>query len=101
MTPQALNVDFQTGIAENTLLTASYRWAEYSAVGMIPTGLGSDLVNLDDAERWTLGVARKFSDTFAGSVSLSYEPKGDGNLVSPVGSHRRPFRCLYRRAICA
>ncbi len=83
-TPASLNVQFQTGIAKDTLLTASYRWTDFSAVDVIPTGLGSDLVNLDDGERWTLGVARRFTDKFSGSVSLVYEPEGD-DLVSPLG----------------
>ena len=53
--------DFQTGIAENTLLTASYRWTEFSAVDVVPDFLGTDLVNLDDGERYTIGLAHRFS----------------------------------------
>ena len=30
VTPQSLNLDFQTGIADGTLLLASYRWTEFS-----------------------------------------------------------------------
>lgn len=85
VTPQALNIDFQTGIAKDTLLTASYRWTEFEAVDVIPVGLRQDLVNLDDGHRFTLGVARRFSDEFSGSLTLSYEPKGDDDLVSPLG----------------
>lgn len=84
-TPQAVNIDFQTGIAQDTLLLASYRWTEFEAVDLVPTGLGSDLVNLDDGERFTLGIGRRFSDNFSGSVTLSYEPQGDDDLVSPLG----------------
>ncbi|MFZ5963764.1 outer membrane protein transport protein [Thalassococcus sp. BH17M4-6] len=85
VTPQSLNVEFQTGIAEGTLLTASYRWTEFSAVDVIPTALGSDLVNLDDSERYTLGIGRQFSDALAGSLTLTYEPEGNGATVSPLG----------------
>lgn len=85
VTPQALNFDFQTGIAQDTLLLASYRWSEYEATDLVPTGLGSDLVNLDNGQRFTIGVGRRFSDTFSGSVIVSYEPKGDDDLVSPLG----------------
>lgn len=84
VTPQALNINFQTGIAADTLLTASYRWTDNSAVDVVPTLLGSDLVNLDDGHRYTLGVARRFNDEWSGSATLSYEPKGD-DLVSPLG----------------
>lgn len=85
VTPQSLNLEFQTGVAENTLLTASYRWTEFSAVDVVPTALGSDLVNLDDSERYTVGLGRAFSNELAGSLNLIYEPKGDTDLVSPLG----------------
>ncbi|MFW2587190.1 OmpP1/FadL family transporter [Sagittula sp. SSi028] len=84
VTPQSFNLEAQTGIAPGTLLTASWRWTEFSAVDIVPTGLGRDLVNIDDSNRYTLGVARQFSDKLAGSVTLSYEPEGD-DLVSPLG----------------
>jgi long-subunit fatty acid transport protein len=83
-TPQSLNIEFQTGIAKDTLLTASYRWTDFSAVDVIPTALGSDLVNLDDGDRYTLGIARRFNENLVGSITLSHEPEGN-DLVSPLG----------------
>ncbi len=85
VTPEAINIDFQTGIATDTLLLASYRWAANEDVNLVPTALGSDLVNLDNGQRFTLGVGRRFSDALSGSVTLSYEPTGDDDLVSPLG----------------
>ncbi len=84
VTPQSVNLDFQTGIAEGTLLTASYRWTEFSAVDVVPDFLGSDLVNLEDGERYTIGIARRFNENFAASATFLYEPEGD-DLVSPLG----------------
>lgn len=84
-TPQSLNLEFQTGIAPNTLLLASYRWTDFSEVDVVPDLLGSDLVNLDDGHRFTLGVARRFNESLVGSVTVSYEPTGDDDLVSPLG----------------
>lgn len=84
VTPSAFNLDFQTGIAADTLLTASYRRANYQDVDVVPTNLGSDLVNLNMAERYTLGVGRRFSDALSGSVTFSFEPEGN-DLVSPLG----------------
>lgn len=69
VTPQSVNFDFQTGIAADTLLLFSYRWTDFSAVDVVPLGLGSDLVNLDDGHRYTLGVGRRFTDNFSGSVT--------------------------------
>lgn len=83
--PQSVNLDFQTGIAEDTLLTASVRWANWGDFDVIPTVLGADLANIDDTFTYEVGVARRFSDEFAGSISLSYEATGDDNLVSPLG----------------
>ncbi len=88
-TPQAVNLDFQTGIAADTLLLGSVRWAEYSKVIVAPavfdvsTPAGSSLTNIDDGFGYSVGLARRFSDTFAGSVTIGYEPEGD-DLVSPL-----------------
>ncbi|WP_146585481.1 outer membrane protein transport protein [Puniceibacterium confluentis] len=85
VTPQSLNLDFQTGIAAGTLLTASYRWTDFSEVDVIPTTLNSDLVNLEDSHRYTIGLARQFNDQFAGSISFIYEPETGAKTVSPLG----------------
>ncbi|MBV2361094.1 hypothetical protein KUH32_15115 [Thalassococcus sp. CAU 1522] len=84
VTPQSVNIEFQTGIAPDTLLLATYRWTEFSAVDVVPTALGSDLVNLNDGERYTLGIGRRFNPNLSGSAVISYEPEGD-ELVSPLG----------------
>ncbi len=41
-------------------------------------------MNLEDGERYTLGIGRRFSDSFSGSATILYEPEGD-DLVSPLG----------------
>ncbi|UWR20858.1 hypothetical protein [Sulfitobacter sp. S190] len=84
-TPQSLNLELQTGIAADTLLLASYRWTDNSEIDVVPTVLGSDLVNIDDGHRFTLGVGRRFTEQWSGSVVASFEPKGDDDLVSPLG----------------
>ncbi|SEL04257.1 Long-chain fatty acid transport protein [Roseivivax marinus] len=85
VTPASLNLDFQTGIAPGTLLLASYRWTDFSAVNVVPTALGSDLVNLEDGHRYSVGVGRAFTKAFAGSMNVIYEPESDSGLVSPLG----------------
>ena len=84
-TPQSVNVDFQTGINEKTLLLASYRWSNWGDFDVIPPDLGSDLANLDDGHRWTLGLARRFSEDLVGLASLTYEKEGGAETVSPLG----------------
>jgi long-subunit fatty acid transport protein len=83
-TPQSLNLDFQTGIARDTLLFGQIRWADWSSFLIDPEFFpGNGLVELDDTVTWTLGVGRRFSENWSGSVSFQYEREGDP-LVSPL-----------------
>lgn len=86
-TPRSLNLEFQTGVAEDTLLFGSVRWVKWSEFRLDPQNFvrasGGGLVNLEDSTTWTLGVGRKFSETWAGSLSVSYEKAGN-RLVSPL-----------------
>jgi len=86
--PRSVNIDVQTGIAEDTLLFGSFRWAEWSEFRIDPelftAASGAGLVDLDDSRTWTLGLARRFTDDFAGRVSFSYEATDSDDLVSPL-----------------
>lgn len=86
-TPQAVNLDFQTGIAKDTLVFGSIRWVDWSNFEVAPgtffgPRLGS-LTELEDTTTYTLGLGRKFNDNWSGSVFVTYEPGGD-RLVSPL-----------------
>lgn len=85
--PQSINLDFQTGIAQNTLLFGSVRWVNWSQFKIDPvifTGVaGGGLVDLENTTTYTLGIGRKFNDSWSGAASILYEGKGD-NLVSPL-----------------
>ncbi|EBA10998.1 OmpP1/FadL family transporter [Roseobacter sp. CCS2] len=83
-TPQAVNLDFQTGIAADTLLFGSVRWAEYSVVKVQPTPLPVSITDIEDGYTYTLGVGRRFSDVFSASVSATYDTEGEDDLVSPL-----------------
>ena len=83
-TPQSINLDFQTGIAADTLLTASVRWADWDQTQITPSGLGSNLTSFSSGYNYSLGVARRFNDNFAGSVTLNYEAEGDGSVGSAL-----------------
>ncbi|MFD1341350.1 outer membrane protein transport protein [Litorisediminicola beolgyonensis] len=83
--PASLNLEFQTGIAADTLLLAGYRWTDFSAVNLVPETLGSDLVNLEDGHRYSIGVGRRFSPDLSASFTVLYEPEGEGETVSPLG----------------
>ncbi|HEX9858749.1 MAG TPA: outer membrane protein transport protein, partial [Paracoccaceae bacterium] len=85
--PQTVNLDFQTGVAANTLVFGQIRWADWSNFRLDPatfTALtGSGLIDLEDTITYTLGVGRKFTDNWSGALSVSYEKKDDP-LVSPL-----------------
>lgn len=86
-TPQSVTLEGQTGIAADTLLFGSIRWVKWSEFLVDPvnfvdaTGVG--LVSLENTTTYTLGVGRKFTENWSGSVSLVYEPSGD-DMVSPL-----------------
>ena len=83
--PQAVNLDFQTGVAADTLVFGSIRWAEYSTTIVAPAGLqGASLTDLEDGFSYTLGVGRQFTEDFAGSISVGLDTEGDDDLVSPL-----------------
>ena len=88
--PESLNLEFQTGVAANTLVFGSIRyakWGDFEVPQSItpPFLSGANLASLDDTVSYNIGVARRFSDQFAGSISITYEASGDG-LVSPLSA---------------
>ncbi|MCK0094410.1 outer membrane protein transport protein [Yoonia sp. F2084L] len=83
-TPQAVNLDFQTGIAADTLVFGSVRWAEYSVVKVQPDPLPVSITDIEDGFTYTLGVGRRFSDVFSASLSATLDTEGEDDLVSPL-----------------
>lgn len=83
-TPQAVNLDFQTGIAQNTLLFGTIRWADYEVVEVTPTPVGVSITDIDSGTSVSLGVGHRFSDVFSGSVVGTFDSEGDDDLVSPL-----------------
>jgi long-chain fatty acid transport protein len=87
--PESWNLDFQTGIAADTLLFGQIRHAKYSQTILSPdffNGLtsGGSITNIDDGTAYSIGVGRRFSDQFSASISVGYEPEGEDDLVSPL-----------------
>lgn len=87
--PQSLNLEFQTGIAKDTLLFGSIRWVEWSAFAINPPRYDSfstaPLVSYaSDRITYNLGVGRRFNDTWSAAVTVGYE-KPDGELTGNLG----------------
>jgi len=89
--PQSVTLDVQSGIAKDTLLFGSIKWAEWSewevrapayegATDQRVTGLGNDVFT------FRLGVGRKFSDNFSGFARVTYEEAqgGEASRLTPT-----------------
>ena len=90
--PESVNLDFQTGIAQNTLLLGNIRWANYDQTTVSPTVFdnvltpstaNTSLTALETGFDVNLGIARRFSEKWAGSIILGYG-SGRDNLASPL-----------------
>lgn len=94
--PQSVTLDFQTGIAADTLLFGSVRWVDWSEFEINPD-VYSDLIRFinpagltyplasyqSDTITYKLGVGRRFTENWSGALSVIYEPESNdifGNL---------------------
>ncbi|WP_299884539.1 OmpP1/FadL family transporter [uncultured Ruegeria sp.] len=89
VTPQSVNLDFQTGVAPKTLLFGSIRWVDWPQSIYAPpvyVGItGNNLLDYDDATfTYTLGLGYQFSEEFSGAVTVGYETS-TGSTVSDLG----------------
>ncbi|WP_424931172.1 OmpP1/FadL family transporter [Amaricoccus macauensis] len=90
--PQSVDLEFQTGIAEDTLLFASIRWVEWSVFEMAPQAYVAEfrepLVNYEkDYTTYTLGIGRQITDKLAGSLSIIHEPSEGGSNLNTLGPY--------------
>ncbi len=86
--PQSVNLEFQTGIAKDTLLFGSIRWVDWTAFIIDPPAYPAPLGNLvdyaSDRVTYNLGIGRRFNDNWSGAVTIGYEPS-DGDLTGNLG----------------
>ncbi len=75
-TPKTFLLEFQSGVAENTLVFGSIRHAKWKDAQVTMSALfnNAQLSDFDNSTTYTLGVGRKFSDSFSGSLSLTHAP---------------------------
>ena len=106
-TPQSVNLDVQTGIAEGTLLFGGIRWVDWSEFDISPadyillTPSGSPLVSYpNDVVTYTLGLGRRLNDNWSVAGSVNYEKHhGDltGNLGPTDGRFGATLAAIYTR----
>jgi len=94
-TPQSVNLEFQTGIAADTLLFGGVRWTDWSSFQIAPDvytrtpangGVsGSPLLSYDDdVYTYSLGVGRRLSDVWSVAATVGYE-KSNGGFTGNLG----------------
>jgi len=83
--PQSILLEAQTGIAEDTLLFGSIKWRNWTAFDITPdfytasVAPGGSLVSYDnDVYTYSLGVGRRFNETWSGALLTTYEPQSGG-----------------------
>ena len=88
--PQSVNLEFQTGVAEDTLVFGSIRWVNWKDFEINPDGFSAlsptgPLVSYDkNSTTYTLGVGRRFNENWSGSVSLAHDT-GNGSTTGNLG----------------
>ena len=89
--PETITLNFQTGIAKDTLLTASIHRAKWGSaqilaeVDNIPANAANVSSAFTDTTKYSIGIGRKFSDVLSGSVSYSQED-GSGSRSTSLFS---------------
>ncbi len=104
-TPQSVNLDFQTGIAQDTLLFGGVRWVQWSDFVISPaayTGLvGAPLVSFaDDTITYTVGVGRRLNENWSIAGTVTHEPATGGlksNLAPTDGRSAVGVGVTYRQ----
>ena len=72
--PDTLAFNFQSGIAENTLLTGSYRKASWGKAQINITHPVAPIATaFSDSEAYSVGLARRFTDKLSASITYSKE----------------------------
>jgi len=102
--PQSVNLEFQSGVAANTLVYGSARWVEWSKFEIAPAGyvgaVGRPLVSYPkNATAFNLGVGRKLNDTWSVSASVGYEKAWGGpssNLGPTDGRKSLTLGAVYK-----
>ena len=86
--PQSVNLEFQTGIAKDTLLFGSIRWVDWTAFIIDPPAYPAALGNLvdyaSDRVTYNLGIGRRFNENWAAAITLGYE-EADGSRTGNLG----------------
>lgn len=73
--PNFTSANFQTGIAENTLMFGSIRYADWGSnqVNMIGALPSPTISSFSDSTSYSIGIGRRVSERLSGSLSYNWE----------------------------
>jgi long-subunit fatty acid transport protein len=92
--PAGINIDLQSGIMEDTLAFASIVYQDWDKTILDPFGwranTGEALYDPESATTYMVGIGRKFSDSFAGSISYTLKEETDGtaSALAPTDGYQ-------------
>lgn len=95
VTPQSVNIDLQSGVAENTLAFANIRWVHWDQFAVTPPllsklsyqaqGKVQNLIDYSD-DQWSasIGLGHRFNSKWSGTAAIGYD-SGAGNPITTLG----------------
>jgi long-chain fatty acid transport protein len=95
-TPSSFNLDFQTGVAENTLLFGTIRSVKWTQTALNPTVFVATANKplkefTSNTVSYSLGLGRKFSDHWSGAVTYGNESAEGtaGSALAPTDGYSK------------
>jgi len=87
--PESVNLEFQTGVAPDTLLFGSVRWVNWKEFLIAPELYDEIYPDplvfyQDNTVTYNLGLGHKFNETWSGAVLFGYEDS-NGNITGNLG----------------
>lgn len=85
--PETVNLDFQTGVAEDTLVFGSIRWGNWDESTLTDNSpIGTFFAPSEDGRTYSIGIGRRFSDELSGAFTIGYEAAQGGiaSALSPT-----------------
>mmetsp|Transcript_7362 Transcript_7362/g.12374 ORF Transcript_7362/g.12374 Transcript_7362/m.12374 type:complete len:368 (-) Transcript_7362:357-1460(-) len=85
--PESVNLDFQTGVAQNTLVFGSVRWVGWGGFNLTTAEDGTWVNFDDDTINYTIGVGQRINDKLSLALQFGYEKSGSqptSTLLAPT-----------------
>lgn len=82
-TPDSINLEFQTGIAQDTLAFGTVRHAYWKGFN-VTSPLGTYATLSDDTTAYSVGIGRRLNENWSTAVTLGYEAAGTRPGSTPL-----------------